>query len=198
MTDDTQVVEIRQRIAVAAAVALLVAGLVLVMFVLPAEYGVDPLGTGARVGLVELGVVGQEVAALEAAAQETGTDQVAIIVPQDRAYQGETVEFAVAAGEGMEYKYRLDQGEAPPLYLDRDGAGQLRAARGAGWRASRLRAELRVAAGREPGVGHVDRALFGHSWMVLGEPERRRGDCDAYGRRVLQHLPRIPRRVSGH
>ena len=112
MTDDTQVVEIRQRIAVAAAVALLVAGLVLVMFVLPAEYGVDPLGTGARVGLVELGVVGQEVAALEAAAQETGTDQVAIIVPQDRAYQGETVEFAVAAGEGMEYKYRLDQGEA--------------------------------------------------------------------------------------
>ncbi len=112
MTDDTQVVEIRQRIAVAAAVALLVAGLVLVMFVLPAEYGVDPLGTGARVGLVELGVVGQEVAALEATAQETGTDQIAIIVPQDRAYQGETVEFAVAAGEGMEYKYRLDQGEA--------------------------------------------------------------------------------------
>jgi len=82
------------------------------MFVLPAEYGVDPLGTGARIGLVELGAVGQEVAALEAAAQETGTDQVAIIVPQDRAYQEETVEFAVAAGEGMEYKYRLDQGEA--------------------------------------------------------------------------------------
>ena len=112
MTDDGQVVEVRQRIAVAAAAALLVAGLVLVMFVLPAEYGVDPLGTGARIGLVELGAVGQEVAALEAAAQETGTDQVAIIVPQDRAYQEETVELAVAAGEGMEYKYRLDQGEA--------------------------------------------------------------------------------------
>jgi hypothetical protein len=112
MTDDTQGVENRRRIAAAAAAALLVAGLVLVMFVLPAEYGVDPLGTGARVGLVELGVVGQEVAALEAAAQETGIDQVAIIVSQDRAYQEETVEFAVAAGEGMEYKYRLDQGEA--------------------------------------------------------------------------------------
>ena len=112
MTDDVQIAEHRQRIAVAAAAALLVAGLVLVMFVLPAEYGVDPLGTGDRVGLVELGVVGQEVAALEAAAQETGTDQVAIIVSQDRAYQEETVEFTVAAGEGMEYKYRLDQGEA--------------------------------------------------------------------------------------
>ena len=112
MTDETQGVEHRQRIAVAAAAALLVAGLVLVMFVLPAEYGIDPLGTGARVGLVELGAVGQEVAALEAAAQETDTDQVAIIVAQDRAYQEETVEFTVAAGEGMEYKYRLDQGEA--------------------------------------------------------------------------------------
>ena len=179
MTDDVQIAEHRQRIAVAAAAALLVAGLVLVMFVLPAEYGVDPLGTGARVGLVELGVVGQEVAALEAAAQETGTDQVAIIVSQDRAYQEETVEFTVAAGEGMEYKYRLDQGEAlllwdvvaepdaPRGYWDR----QLRTARGAGWRAPWLRAELRVAAGREPGIGHADCAFFGHSWMVLGELE---------------------------
>jgi len=112
MSDDARVEDGRNRIAVAAAAALLVAGLVLVMFVLPAEYGVDPLGTGARVGLVELGVVGQEVAALEAAAQETGGSQVPIIVPQDRAYQEETVEFSVAAGEGMEYKYRLDQGEA--------------------------------------------------------------------------------------
>jgi hypothetical protein len=114
MSHDTQAggEDVRHRIAVAAAAALLVAGLVLVMFVMPAEYGVDPLGTGARVGLVELGVVGQEVAALEAAAQETGTDQVAIIVSQDRGYQEETVEFSVAAGEGMEYKYRLDQGEA--------------------------------------------------------------------------------------
>ena len=112
MSDDTQLVEHRNRIAVAAAAALLVAGLVLVMFVLPAEYGVDPLGTGARVGLVELGVVGQQVAALEAAAQETGGSEVPIIVAQDRGYQEETVEFSVAAGEGMEYKYRLDQGEA--------------------------------------------------------------------------------------
>ncbi len=112
MSDDPQGTEIRRRIAVAAAAALLVAGLVLVMFVLPAEYGVDPLGTGARVGLVELGVVGQEVAALEAAALEPGTDQAAIIVPQDLAFQDETVEFTVAAGEGIEYKYRLDKGEA--------------------------------------------------------------------------------------
>ncbi len=112
MTEDEQVVEVRQRLAVAGGAALLVAGLVLVMFVLPAEYGVDPLGTGARFGLVELGLTGQQVAALEAAAAEAGTDQAAIIVPQDRAFIEETVDFTVAAGEGMEYKYRLEQGEA--------------------------------------------------------------------------------------
>ena len=113
MTEDGQVIEIRQRIAVAAGAALLVAGLVLVMFILPAEYGVDPLGTGARFGLVELGETGQQVAALEAAAAAgEGTAQAAIIVAQDGEFVGETVDFIVAAGEGMEYKYRLEEGEA--------------------------------------------------------------------------------------
>ena len=113
MTEDGQVIEIRQRIAVAAGAALLVAGLVLVMFVLPAEYGVDPLGTGARFGLVELGLTGQQVAALEAAAAESGgAGEAAIIVGQDRRFTEETVDFLVAAGEGMEYKYRLEEGEA--------------------------------------------------------------------------------------
>ena len=51
--------EIKQRIGVAAGAALLVAGLVLVTVVLPAEYGVDPLGTGKRLGLLPLGLVGR-------------------------------------------------------------------------------------------------------------------------------------------
>jgi hypothetical protein len=110
-TDVESATEIRQRIAVAAGAALLAAGLILVMFVLPAEYGVDPLGTGARLGLVELGVTGQRVRALTAAASGGPAGQP-IIVPQDRAFKEETVTFTVGAHEGMEYKYRLDKGEA--------------------------------------------------------------------------------------
>ncbi len=110
-TDEEPATEIRQRIAVAAGAALLAAGLIFVMFVLPAEYGVDPLGTGARLGLVELGVTGQRVQALNAAAAGGPADQP-IIVPQERAFKEETVTFKVAAHEGMEYKYRLDKGEA--------------------------------------------------------------------------------------
>jgi hypothetical protein len=110
-TQTETVTEARQRIAVAAAAALLVAGLVLVMFVLPAEYGVDPLGTGAKFGLVELGLTGQRVEALDRAAAE-GTAGQPIIVGQERAFQEETIEFKVPPRDGMEYKYRLDKGEA--------------------------------------------------------------------------------------
>ena len=109
-----QTTEARQRIAVAGGAALLVAGLVLVMFVLPAEFAVDPLGTGARTGLLDLGVTGQQVEALTAAGSSGAgqAGQATIVVPQERAFQEETVEFTVAPREGIEYKYRLDQGEA--------------------------------------------------------------------------------------
>jgi hypothetical protein len=111
-TETEQTVDARNRILFAAGAALLGAGLILVMFVLPAEYGVDPLGTGARVGLLDLGVVGQQVEALSNAAATTGAGESTIVVPQDRAFKQETIEFKVAPREGMEYKYRLDKGEA--------------------------------------------------------------------------------------
>ena len=107
-----QFVEARHRILVAAGAALLAAGLILVMFVLPAEYAIDPLGTGARVGLLDLGVVGQQVEALSNAAPAAAAGDTPIVVPQDRAFKQETVEFKVAPREGMEYKYRLEKGES--------------------------------------------------------------------------------------
>jgi hypothetical protein len=110
--DKDQVTELRHRIAAAAGAALLAAGLILVMFVLPAEFGVDPLGTGARAGLLDLGLTGQQVAALEQAAASGEGGAATLIVPQERTFQTETVEFTVGPREGMEYKYRLDAGEA--------------------------------------------------------------------------------------
>jgi hypothetical protein len=107
------VVEVKQRLALALGAAILAAGLILVMFVLPAEFAVDPLGTGARFGLLPLGVVGQQVAELNKTAATAGaTAQGAILVPQEKPFQQETVDFRLAPKEGMEYKYRLDKGEA--------------------------------------------------------------------------------------
>jgi hypothetical protein len=105
--------EVRQRIAVALGAAILVAGLILVMFVLPAEFAVDPLGTGAKFGLLPLGVVGKQVEQLNKTAATAGAAaQGAIIVPQEKPFQQESVDFTIAPKEGMEYKYRLDKGEA--------------------------------------------------------------------------------------
>ena len=106
------VAEVKQRLAVAVGAALLGAGLILVMFVLPAEFAVDPLGTGAKLGLLPLGEVGQQVAVLEANKTAGAAGQAAILVGQEKPFQQESVAFKLAPREGMEYKYRLDKGEA--------------------------------------------------------------------------------------
>ncbi len=138
----------RHRLAVAAGAALLAAGLILVMFMLPAEFAVDPLGTGARLGLLDLGITGQQVEALEqAAADGTGAGRPSIIVPQERGVQTETVEFKVGPREGMEYKYRLDKGEALLYSWKATGPGERRVPCRARRRASWLRADVR----EEPG-----------------------------------------------
>ena len=106
-------IEVKQRLAVAVGAALLAAGLILVIFVLPAEFAVDPLGTGAKFGLLPLGVVGQQVDALnKTAATASGAGQGAIIVAQEKPFQQESVDFTLKPREGMEYKYRLDKGES--------------------------------------------------------------------------------------
>jgi len=101
----------KERIALNAGTALLVAGLLLVIAVLPAEYGVDPLGIGRRLGLTAMNDVKKELDAFQTsrAGSAAGT---ATIAPQERAYQNETVEFKLAPGDSIEYKYRLDKGEA--------------------------------------------------------------------------------------
>lgn len=109
-TAQQDLVEMRQRLLVAAGAALLAAGLILVMFVLPAEFAVDPLGTGARLGLLDLGIVGQQVDALNEEGEAIGAAE--IVVPQDRPFAEENVTFEIGPFEDMEYKYRLDKGEA--------------------------------------------------------------------------------------
>jgi hypothetical protein len=105
------VVIARERLALAAGAALLVAGIILVIAVLPAEYGVDPLGVGRRLGLTAMSDVAKSVDAL-AANRVAATGSGAIVAPQEVPYQQESVDFQLGPGESVEYKYRLDKGEA--------------------------------------------------------------------------------------
>jgi hypothetical protein len=102
----------KQRIGVAAGLAILAAGLTLVMVVLPAEYGVDPFGTGARLGLLPLGVVGQLVDGLNRSAAAREAAPNAVVAAEAHPFHQETVEFTIEPRDFIEYKYRLDEGQA--------------------------------------------------------------------------------------
>jgi hypothetical protein len=109
-SEQDEIVEARNRIAIAGGAALLFAGLILVMFILPSQFGVDPLGTGSRIGLGSVGLTAQQLHAHEQTTATAG-EEASIIVAQERPFQTETIEFKVRPREGMEYKYRLDKGE---------------------------------------------------------------------------------------
>lgn len=104
-------VEARERLAIAIGAALLIAGVALLVAVLPAEFGVDPTGLGHRLGLMALADMKQQVAAFE---EGKGPANAAVqtVVASSKRLQQETVEFALAPGEFVEYKYRLEKGES--------------------------------------------------------------------------------------
>jgi hypothetical protein len=105
MADQTEVQALKQRerIAVATAAALFVAGIVLVTAVLPAEYGVDPVGTGKAFGLTQIA---------EAAAAESLTPAAlpGANTPQPMGFRRNTMTFKLEPDEGVEYKYRMQKG----------------------------------------------------------------------------------------
>ena len=95
----------KRKIAVATFVALLVAGVVLVVAVLPAEYGLDPLGVGEMLGLIVL----SDPATLANGEIPVRPDG---LMNEPGAYKADSITFELGPGEGMEYKYRLDEGES--------------------------------------------------------------------------------------
>jgi hypothetical protein len=101
----------RDRIMVALGAALLVSGVILVVAVLPAEFGVDPTGIGARLGLTAMNDVQKRLEQFTAT-RATEAGGTATVVAQERPYQHETAEFTIEPGGSFEYKYRLDKGEA--------------------------------------------------------------------------------------
>jgi hypothetical protein len=92
----------RPRILAATGVALAVATALLFVAVLPAEYGIDPLGTGARLGLVGLSGNAAESTSL-ASARGTSSSE-------PRPYKVDTVSVQLRPGKSVEYKYRLETG----------------------------------------------------------------------------------------
>ena len=92
------------RVLQATAIALAVAVVVLFAAILPAEYGIDPLGTGRALGLTALsGTTESAPAPAPAAAPSAET-------PEQRSFNQDEYKIELRPFEGVEYKYRLEQG----------------------------------------------------------------------------------------
>jgi hypothetical protein len=95
----------RKRLLVATAIALAVALVVLVAAVLPAEYGIDPVGTGKALGLTALFEADSDDASAPAAGAAEGD-----ATPLPRVYKTESTTFTLGPGQAFEYKYRIERG----------------------------------------------------------------------------------------
>ncbi|HUF75595.1 MAG TPA: hypothetical protein VMM35_04920 [Longimicrobiales bacterium] len=92
----------KSKLVFATLAALLLACVVLVTVVLPAEYDIDPLGTGEALGLVVLSRPGTT----DIPVREDG------LVALGSSYRTDVRQFALGPGEFVEYKYRLEAGRA--------------------------------------------------------------------------------------
>jgi hypothetical protein len=119
-----------KRILIGSAVALAVAAAGLVVFVLPAEYGIDPTGVGSALGLTKLSDPGEENIYLKRGLARTNVlfplgatakpDEATLLatladkgvpVPANLQVQSDHWEFELLPYEGIEMKYRLAQGQ---------------------------------------------------------------------------------------
>lgn len=101
----------RRAIAKAAGIAMAVALLILFTAVLPAEYGIDPLKTGAALGLTELSKTAEAKPAKPiVTAAAPAPAKVGVYTAQPTLYKIDTEDLTLRPGEGVEIKYHMQKG----------------------------------------------------------------------------------------
>lgn len=99
----------------ATGIAAAVAFAVLLLFILPAEYGVDPTGFGDAIGIKEI-----------AAPSDAGPSVHGI---EDEPFRTDAIDVVIPPRSGLEYKFSMNQGSGlvyswnatAPLYFDFHG-----------------------------------------------------------------------------
>ncbi len=98
----------KSALAKATGIALLVALFLLFTTVLPAEYGFDPLKTGAALGLT--GISQAQVKEVKGAAPTPAPGQTGVYTPEPKIYKVDSQDFQLRPGEGVEMKYHMQKG----------------------------------------------------------------------------------------
>jgi len=109
-----------RKLVTATAIALMIAAVILALVVLPAEYGIDPLGTGKALGLTDLARASATpaprsddaviVPVLEPSATGDAPMVRGAFIAQPNRYQIDSREMTLAPGVGMEIKYNMKKG----------------------------------------------------------------------------------------
>ena len=101
-------------IARATVIALAVALVILFTAVLPAEYGIDPLKTGAALGLTDLSKTREAKAAsptvTAAAPAPPAPVKAGVYTAQPTRYKIDTEDMTLRPGDGVEIKYHMQKG----------------------------------------------------------------------------------------
>jgi len=123
----------RKKLLIGSAVAAAVAAIALVVFVLPAEYGIDPTGAGRALGLTKLSEEPENIylkrgqartdvlfpIELEPGQTRYGVREMiaekGVTLPADAQLQSDRFRIELLPYEGIELKYVLDKG-APMLF----------------------------------------------------------------------------------
>jgi hypothetical protein len=88
-------------------IAAVVATVIVVCVVLPAEYGIDPLKTGAVLHLTEMSKAAE---AKPAGKTVLTTGQAAVYTAQPQIYKTDSEDLLLTPGQGVEIKYHMQKG----------------------------------------------------------------------------------------
>jgi len=109
----------KRALAKATGIALLVALVLLFTAVLPAEYGFDPLRTGAALGLT--GISQSEPAPVKGATPTPAPGQTGVYTPQKNIFKVYSEEFQLRPDDSMEMKFHMQKGASMVYGWKADG-----------------------------------------------------------------------------
>ena len=101
----------KKQLAITTAIALMAAIAILTAFVLPAEYGLDPLGTGDALGLTAMSRPAQSAPPPPLpAGSEMKPTQNGPVSQYSAPFKTDRVQFTLGPYDHVEYKYQLAEG----------------------------------------------------------------------------------------
>lgn len=121
-----------RRLLNATAIAIAVAGIILVTTVLPAEYGIDPTGIGSRLGQGALAGTAEAAeptsaatdtaeAGLDAVGQPAKPVEAGAVSKREGEYRNETMSVTLPPGKGAEIKATMKSGDGMVFHWSADG-----------------------------------------------------------------------------